>query len=205
MYFTATAVRRTIPAVLARFFCLVRFLTGTAVPTPGLTGLSDTMPLLAFFAKPFRFARLIGTVRLVTACAKPNFLCVKTVRLLAIQSAVRVLRSARRATPGVLSKRIFGGMNRFTRFARPAPVFTGYQRLFAVFPPPTLLRSMNGFTCLAPPGRLPNAEIVPLPIHFGFIRANRLFVFHVAFRTKPFGMHIRNGKTSDNNRCRKQL
>ena len=138
MRFPAAFVRGTIPTVLARFFCLVRFLTGTAVPTTGRTGLSDKMPLLAFFAKPRQFARLIGTVQLVTACAKPHFLCVKTVRLLAIQSAVRVLRSARRATQGVLSKGIFGGMNHFTRFARPAPVFTGQQQLIPI--PPPLIR-----------------------------------------------------------------
>ena len=83
MRFTATAVRRTIPTVLARLVCLVRFLTGTAVPTTVRTGLSDKIPLLAFFAKPRQFARLIGTVRLVTACAKPNFLLVIAMLLFA--------------------------------------------------------------------------------------------------------------------------
>jgi hypothetical protein len=197
MRFAATSLLRAIPTVFARLVCLVRFLTGTAVPATGRTDRPDKMSLFAFVAKPRRFARLISAVRFVTARAKPHFLCVITLRLLAIRLTSGVFRSARRTTPGILSEGIFGGMNRFARFTRPAPVFTGHQQLISI--PPPLFREMNAVACVAPPGRLPNTEFVRL----GFFRTNRLLMFHVACRAKPC-LRIRSGK-SDNCRRRKPL
>ena len=199
MCFTATSLLRTIPTVFTRFICFVRFLTSTAVPATVRTLFAvHQMPFFACFAKPCRFARFVRPVRFGATGTKPNFLCVIAVLLLAIQSTVGVLRSARRTTPGILSKGIFVGMNRVARSARPAPVFTGHQQPIPI--PPPLFRPMNACACVAPPGRLPNAEFV----RFGFFRTNRLLMLHLAHWTKPRRMYIRNGKPSDDRR-RKQL
>ena len=63
----ATVYIGTKPIVLAFFVCIVSLLTGTAVPATGRTDRPDKMSFFAFVAKPRRFARLIGTVRLVAA------------------------------------------------------------------------------------------------------------------------------------------
>ena len=140
MGFPATAFPGTRPAVFALFVRIVCLLTNTAVPATVRTLFAvHQMPFFACFAKPSRRTRFVRPVRFGAAGTKPNFLCVIAVLLLAIQSAVGVLRSARRTTPGILSEGIFGGMNRVARSARPAPVFTGHQQLFVVFPPPLIL------------------------------------------------------------------
>ena len=198
MGFPATALLRAIPTVFALIVCGVSLLTGTAVPATVRAGLADKMPFFAFVAKPCRRTRFVRPVRFGAAGTKPNFLCVIAVLLLAIQSTVGVLRSARRTTPGILSKGIFVGMNRVARSARPAPVFTGYQQLIPI--PPPLVRPMNACACVAPPGRLPNAEFVRRVR----VRTNRLLMLHLAHWTKPRRMYIRNGKPSDDRR-RKQL
>lgn len=197
MGFPATADRGTIPTVFTLIVFGVSLLTGTAVPTTVRADLADKMPFFAFVAKPCRFARLIGAVRFVTARAKPHFLCVITLCLLAIRLTSGVLRSARRTTPGVWGEGIFGGMNRVARLTRPAPVFTGYQQLLPI--PPPLFRKMNAIACVAPPGRLPNTEFVCRVR----VRTNRLLMLHIARWTKPYRMYICNGKTDD--RCRKPL
>jgi len=193
MGFPATADRGTIPTVFTLIVFGVSLLTGTAVPTTVRAGLADKMPFFACFAKPSRRTRLISAVRFVTARTKPHFLCVIAVLLLAIQSTVGVFRSAYRTTPGVWGEGIFGGMNRVARLTRPAPVFTGHQQLLPI--PPPLFRKMNAVACVAPPGRLPNTEVV----RFGFFRTNRLLVFYIALRTKP-RLRIRSGKPDDRRR-----
>ena len=186
-----------IPAVFAYFSDIVGFLTDGTVPTLIRTFLVRLVTFATLNAKPRRFARLIRSVRFVTAGAEPHFLCVIALFLFAIQLTFVVFRSARRATPGILSEGIFGGMNRVARLARPAPVFTGHQQLLPI--PPPLFREMNGLACVAPPGRLPNAEFVRRVR----VRTNRLLMLHMARRTKPRRMRICNGKTDD--RRRKQL
>ena len=193
MGFPATADRGTIPTVFTLIVFGVSLLTGTAVPTTVRAGLADKMPFFAFVAKPCRFARLIGAVRFVTARAKPHFLCVITLRLLAIRLTSGVFRSAYRTTPGIFREGIFGGMNRFARLTRPAPVFTGHQQLLPI--PPPLFRKMNAVACVAPPGRLPNTEVV----RFGFFRTNRLLVFYISLRTRQ-RLCIRSGKAADSRR-----
>ena len=186
--------------MFARFVCVVSLLTGTAVPTTVLTVFTvHQMPLFTFFAEPSRTARFICSVRFGTAGTEPHFLCVIPLFLLAIQSTVRVLRSARRTTPGIFTECIVGGMNRVANGARPAPVRASRQQLLTL--PPPLLREMDAIACLAPPGGLRNAEL----IRFCSVRANRLFVFHIAYRAMPFGVHIRNGKTDGDHRRRKPL
>ena len=194
MGFPATAFLRTRPDVFALFVRIVCLLTNTAVPATVLTLFAvHQMPFFAFVAKPRRFARLISAVRFVTARAKPHFLCVITLCLLAIRLTSGVLRSARRTTPGVWGEGIFGGMNRVARLTRPAPVFTGHQQLISI--PPPLFRKMNAVACVAPPGRLPNTEFVRRVR----IRTNLLLVFYIALRTKP-RLRIRSGKPDDRRR-----
>ena len=193
MGFPATADRGTIPTVFTLIVFGVSLLTGTAVPTTVRAGLADKMPFFACFAKQSRRTRLISAVRFVTARAKPHFLCVITLRLLAIRLTSGVFRSAYRTTPGIFREGIFGGMNRFARLTRPAPVFTGHQQLLPI--PPPLFRKMNAIACVAPPGRLPNAEL----IRCVRVRTNLLLVFYIALRTKP-RLRIRSGKPDDRRR-----
>ena len=194
MRFTAAVFFGARPIVFALFVRIVCLLTNTAVPATVRTLFAvHQMPFFACFAKPSRRTRFVRPVRFGAAGTKPNFLCVIAVLLLAIHSTVGVLRSARRATPGTLSEGIFGGMNRVARLTRPAPVFTGHQQLLPI--PPPLFRKMNAVACVAPPGRLPNAEL----IRCVRVRTNLLLVFYIALRTKP-RLRIRSGKPDD---CRR--
>ena len=174
MIHVATVAPRTPPTVAARFARLVCFLAKTAVPIIAFTVLAvRQMPFFAFFTEPSIVARFVRSVRFFTAGAEPHFQGVVTLLRLAIRHASGMLRSARRATPGIFIKRIFGGMNRVARFARPTPFFAGHQQLILL--PPPFIRHVD-LARIATPVRLPNAEFVPLPVITGFFRTNRILV-----------------------------
>ena len=194
----ATANLGTKPIVLAFFVCIVSLFTGTAVPATVRTIFAvHQMPFFAFFTRPSRRARFIDRMRFKTAGANPDCMGAIPKRTLTTKHA-GMLRSTGRTTPGILRKRILVRMNRIAVHARPTLALADSRRSpFAVIKP--LLLKMNDFTLITPPCRLRYSERIRIRNY----RTNRFFVFHIAFRTEPRSIRIRNGKPSDGYRHRK--